>query len=535
LSLPHPEGCPPLTLSPQRQKQKTQEALVAWIVEEAERNAVYSTWEDLHWADPSTLEILQLYLDQVPTARLLALLTFRPEFRPPWVMRSHMSQITLSRLSRTQVEEMVGKVTGGKALSVELVQQIVAKTDGVPLFVEELTKMVLESESVGARRAVPLPSIPIPATLQDSLMARLDRLGNAKAVAQLSATLGREFSYELIQAVSPLDEETLQKELTQLVEAELVYQRGLPPQARYLFKHALIQDAAYQSLLKSTRQQYHRQIAQVLEEKFSETKESQPELLAHHYTEASLREQALPYWQRAGERATQRSAYMEAVAHLTRGLELLKALPDTPERAQQELMLQVALSTPLMLTRGWAAPEVGRVHSRARELCRQIGETPQLFPVLHGVWTFHFIRAELQTAQELGEQLLTLAQSTQDSALLLEAHRTLGESLYVRGELVPAQQHFEQGIALYDPHQHRSLAFLYGHDPGVSFLSFAALALWCLGYPDQALARSHYHAGLGASRRGTERGGDCPDAAGLSRLAGHRGRVKPDAFSCPAG
>jgi predicted ATPase len=242
----------------------------------------------------------------------------------------------------------------------------------------------------------------IPATLQDALMARLDRLATVKEVAQLGATMGREFPYELLRAVSPLDEETLQKGLAQLVEAELLYQRGLPPQARYLFKHALIQDAAYQSLLKSSRRQYHQQIAHVLDERFPETTETHPELVAHHYTEAGLIEQAIPYWQQAGQRAVQRSANLEAISHLTKGLELLKTLPDTPERAQQELMLQVALSTPLMLTRGWAAPDVGRVHSRARELCRQLGETPQLFPVLHGVWTFHFIRAELQTAQELG-------------------------------------------------------------------------------------------------------------------------------------
>jgi predicted ATPase len=489
LSLPHPAGYPPLNLTPQRQKQKTLEALLTWLLAAAEKQPLPFIVEDPQWADPSTLEFLGLLIEQVPMARLLVILTCRPEFTPSWASRSHLTPLTLQRLPRQQVEAMVEKLAGDQGLPADVVQQIVAKTDGVPLFVEELTKMVVEL--VGAHSCAPLPQIGIPATLHDALMARLDRLGPAKEIAQLGATLGREFSYDLLHAISPLGETALQQGLRQVVEAELLYQRGLPPQATYLFKHALIQDAAYQSLLKSTRQQYHQQIAQVLEEQFSETKETQPELLAHHYTEAGLIKQAIPYWQKAGQRAVQRSANVEAIAHLTKGLELLKTLPDTPERAQQELMLQVALSIPLMLTRGWAAPEVGRVHSRARELCRQIGETPQLFPILHGLWTFHFIRAELQTAQELGEQLLTLAQSTQDSALFLEGHRTLGESLYVRGELVPAQQHFEQGIALYDPQQHSFLAFLYGHDPGVSFLSFAARALWCLGYPDQALARSH--------------------------------------------
>jgi class 3 adenylate cyclase len=347
LSLPTSRYTLPV-FSPQRQKQKTQEALVRWLLEEAERQAVYSAWEDLQWADPSTLEFLHLCLDQVATARMLALLTFRPDFRPPWALRSHMSQITLSRLGHKHVEEMVEKVTKGKGLPAEVVQQVVAKTDGVPLFVEELAKMMLESgllkeEDGRYELTSPLPSLAIPAMLQDSLMARLDRLGTVKEVAQLGATLGREFSYELLRAVSPLNEETLQKELTQLVEAELLYQRGLPPQARYVFKHALIQDAAYQSLLKSKRQQYHQQITQVLEEEFSKIKETQPELLAHHYTEAGLITQAIPYWQKAGQRASQRSAHIEAISHLTKGLELLKILPDTPERAQRELTLQLAL------------------------------------------------------------------------------------------------------------------------------------------------------------------------------------------------
>ncbi|MBI3302537.1 MAG: AAA family ATPase, partial [Deltaproteobacteria bacterium] len=294
LSLPHPDGYPHPVLTPQRQKQKTMEALLACLLKETERGPLPSVWEDVHWADPSTLEFLSLLIDQVATARLYLLLTFRPEFRPPWAIRSHLTQITLSRLPRKQVEVMVEKVAGGEVLPAEVVQQLVAKTDGVPLFVEELTK------DVGATPASPFPPLAIPATLQDSLMARLDRLATAKEVAQLGATLGREFTYDLLKAVSPLDEAALQKELAKLVEAELLYQRGLPPQATYIFKHALIQDAAYQSLLKSKRQQVHQQIAQVLAERFAETKETQPELLAHHYTEAGLVEQAIPYWQKAG-------------------------------------------------------------------------------------------------------------------------------------------------------------------------------------------------------------------------------------------
>jgi predicted ATPase len=491
LSLPHPEGTPPLTLSPQKQKQKTQEALVAWMVEETERQTVYCVWEDLHWADPSTLEVLTLFLAQVPTARLLALLTFRPDFTPPWRPRAHLTQLTLTRLGRPQAEAMVEQVTDGKAFPAEVVRQIVTKTDGVPLFVEELTKMVLESGLyVGARHAVSLPPLGIPSTLHDALMARLDRLSTVRELVQLGATLGREFTYELLHAVSPLDEETLQRGLRQGVEAELIYQRGLPPQATYLFKHALIQDAAYQSLLKSRRQQLHQQIAQVLAERFPEIKEIQPELLAHHYTEAGLKEQALPYWQQAGQRTLERSAYVEAISHLTKGLELLKTLPDTAGRAQQELVLQLALSNSLMATKGYAAPEVEKTYLRALELCRQMGEPPQLFPVLVGLWRLYLSRAEHKTAYRLGEQCLSLAQRMHNPIRLLGAHQSLGITLFTLGEFTQARIHLEQAIALYDPQRRHFHASRSGQDPGVACLSYAAWTLWALGYPDQALKRS---------------------------------------------
>jgi class 3 adenylate cyclase/predicted ATPase len=495
LSLPQPADGPPLTFSPQKQKQKTQEALVAWLVEEAERRPVYCAWEDLHWADPSTLELLGLLLDQVPTARLLLLLTARPEFTLPLSSRTHLTPLTLARLPRTQAGEMIEKVTGGKPLPAEVQHQIVSKTDGVPLFVEELTKMVLESgllrETDGRYELTgPLPPLAIPTTLHDSLMARLDRLAMVKEVAQLGATLGREFPYELLRAVAPVDEASLQQALGKLVEAEVLYQRGLPPQATYLFKHALIQDTAYQSLLKSTRQQYHRRIAQVLEERFAEITETQPELVAHHYTEAGLPVQAIPYWQRAGERATQRSAYVEAIAHFTKGLEVLQTLPATPERVQQQLTLQIALGGSLMATKGFAAPEVGSVYARARELCQQVGETPQLFSVLLGLRLFYMVRGEIHAACELGEQCLRLAQRVPEPALLLGAHHALGDTVYLTGELVSARVHQEQAIALYDPQQHRSLAESQGYDLGVDALAHGAWVLWYLGYPEQALHRS---------------------------------------------
>jgi class 3 adenylate cyclase/tetratricopeptide (TPR) repeat protein len=467
LSLPLPDRYPPLNLTPQRQKQKTMEALLAWLMKEAEKQPVLRIVEDLHWVDPSTLEYLSLLVEQVPTARIFTLLTFRPDFSPPWTGRAHLTQITLNRLNRTQVEVMVERVTGGKAIPAEVLQQLVARTDGVPLFVEELTKMVLESGLLTEQEGYyeltgPLPPLAIPTTLQDSLMARLDRLGTVKEVAQLGATLGREFTYELLHAVSPLDEATLQRELDKLVEAELIYQRGLPPQTRYFFKHALIQEAAYQSLLKSKRQQYHQKIAQILEERFTETAETQPELLAHHYTEAGFVGQAIPYWQKAGQIARQHSANVEAISHLTKGLGLLKTLEDTHERNQQELDLQTTLGPALMSTKGYASTEVEKIYTRALEICQQIGKTPQLFPVLRGLWEFYEVQGKLPTAHVLGEQLLSLAQSLQDPPLLLVAHDVLADTLLWLGEFASARAHSEQGIALYNLQQHRTLAFLYG-------------------------------------------------------------------------
>jgi class 3 adenylate cyclase len=380
LSVPLAERYPSLDWSPQKQKQKTYEALVAWLVAEAERQPVLAVWEDLHWADPSSLEWLGLVLDQTPTVPLCHLLTCRPEFPPPWAPRSYLTQLTLARLTRPQVEEMVRRVTGGKALPAEVVQQIVAKTDGVPLFVEELTKTVLESGLLQKHEDYyeltgPLPPLAIPATLQDALMARLDRLAEGKAVAQLGAVLGRTFAYELLQAVAPLDELALWRDLVQLVQAEVLYQRGVPPQATYTFKHALVQDAAYQSLLRSTRQQYHQRTAQVMVERFPDLAETQPELLAQHYTAAGLGAQAIPYWLRAGQCAIERSANVEAISHLTRGLELLKALPDTIERAWQELELQIALGPALMATKGWGSRKWSR-HTAGLESYASRSEKP---------------------------------------------------------------------------------------------------------------------------------------------------------------
>jgi predicted ATPase/class 3 adenylate cyclase len=487
LSLPHPEGYPLLAFSPQKQKQKTHDALVAWLVKETEKTPVYCVWEDVHWADPSSLEVLTQLMAQVPSTRLLLLATFRPEFLPSWGVRSYVSQLTLSRLERAAVEAMVRQVNTGKSLPPEVLQQIVTKTDGVPLFVEELTKTVMES--VGAQPAASLPLV-IPATLHDALMARLDRLGSAKAVTQLGATIGREFSYELLQAVSPRDEAIVQPELRQLVEAEVVYQRGLPPQATYTFKHALIQDTAYQSLLKSRRQQLHQQIAQVLTERFPAMQETQPELLAHHYTEAGLTEQAISYWRQAGEQAIQRSAYEEASVHFAKGLAGIKALPNTLERTHLDLALQLALSNSLMAVKGYATPEVEQAYSQALALCRRLGAPPQLFPVLVGLWRFYITQARHTTALELGEQCLSLAQSTDNPVRLLGAYQAIGIARFYLGELPQAQTDLELAMTLYNPERRYFHASRSGQDPGVACLGHLAWTLWALGYPNQALEKS---------------------------------------------
>ena len=452
--------------------------------------------EDLHWVDPSTLEFLTLLVDQGPTARLLILLTCRPEFQSPWGSRAYLTPLALHRLPRSQVAVMVERVTGGKPLPPEVTDQIVTRTDGVPLFVEELIKAILESGWLQERAddyalTGPLPPLVIPATLHDALMARLDRLSTAKTVAQLGAAIGRTFAYDVLRTVAPLDEATLQRDLGRLIDAELLYARGVPPQATYTFKHALIQEAAYQSLLKRTRQQYHQRIAQVLETGFGDVAATQPELLAHHLTEAGLIGQAMGYWQRAGQRAIERSAHVEAISHLTKGLAALKALPDDTERARQELGLLSILGLALVATKGQAHQDVERTYVRARELCLQMGETPQLF--LAGLLSVYVVRAELQAAREVAEQLLSLAQRQHDTALLVAAQWALGHGLFLQGELVAARAHLEQAIALYDSQPHHARGFPSGFpgDLGVFSRCFAAHALWHLGYPDQSLQRMH--------------------------------------------
>jgi class 3 adenylate cyclase len=431
LSIPHVTRYPPLDLPAQRQRELTVAALLDQLSGLAARRPVVMVLEDGHWLDPSSTELFERVIERLQTLPVLLLITFRPEFQPPWTSYPHMTALTLNRLGRRHSTEMIAAVAGGKPLPEEVLAQIWAKTEGVPLFVEELTKTVLEAdllEDTGDRYELtgPLPPLAIPATLQDSLMARLDRLAPVKEVAQIGAVIGREFSYRLLAALSRLDEMALQDALSHLVGSELVFRRGTIPDAVYSFKHAFVQDAAYASLLKSRRQQLHAEAAAALREHFPEVADSQPEILAHHCTQAGLTEEAIGYWQRAGHRAAERSAHAEAAAHLSKGLELLRTLPESAERSEQELDLLTALGSILISAKGHGSPEVATIYTRARDLCRSLCDTPHLAPVLQGLRMHHMLRAELPPARMAAEELLALGEMGQDAGCLLEGHRAVG-------------------------------------------------------------------------------------------------------------
>lgn len=488
LSLPLPDSYRAFPLSPPQRRHHLLQVLLAWLLALAKRKPIVLAGEDLHWMDPSSVELLGLLLKNIDRARILLVLTFRPEFHPPWEPFPYQTEITLGRLPQRDVHILLNQLTEGTPLPAEIFHQIADKTDGVPLFVEELTKMVLESrlprkaEDRGISTS-PLPALAIPTTLHDSLLARLDRLATAKETAQRGAVLGREFTYELIAAVSP-PTAPVRQNLTLLVEAELLHLRGTPPEERYVFKHALVQETAYQSLLKRTRQHYHQHIAQVLEARFPDLCQAQPELLAHHYTVANLPARAIPYWQRAGRIAIERSAHTEAYHHFTQGIALLTALPDSPDRAQQELSLQLALGAPLIASKGYGAPEVGQVYARAQALCQQLGDSPRLLQALLGLEAFYFIRAELQTAQQFAERCWTLVEHQHDPVRRLPVHWAFGQVLFHRGQFIPALAQVEHGLSLYTPELHQPRAL---QDSGVMCLAYAAITQLCLGYPDRAL------------------------------------------------
>jgi class 3 adenylate cyclase/predicted ATPase len=483
-----------------QQKLETLRALTAIPLRRAQKQPVMLIVEDLHWIDPTTLDYLSMVVDAIVAAPIMAVFTCRPDFSPPWRDAPNVSVVDLNRLPSDASVELAHQVARGKSLPPQVVSEVVAKTDGVPLFIEELTKMLLESgmleERVGRYALMgPLPPLAIPNTLQDSLMARLDRLAPVKGLAQLGAVLGREFSYQLLQAVSPLDDDALRDGLERLVAAEFFYQHGEPPEATYRFKHALVQESAYQSLLKSARQQHHHRVADVLASRFPATVQTRPELLAHHYTEAGLTEQAIPYWQIAAQRALQRYANHEAASHASRGLELLAALPDTPQHAQLELSLQLVLAPAVSFIRGPQAVE--DIHAKALELARRGGSTPELFPALAGFGYGQMVHGKLREARALAEEFLELAQPQGDPLVLAVGHRMLAYTAWWQGDFADALEHSRAGLALYHPDQHRICLMRYSQDSGVVCGYVSALAHWALGYPAlavQTMERTIAHA-----------------------------------------
>jgi class 3 adenylate cyclase/predicted ATPase len=486
LSIPTGDRYQPFKLTPQKRKQRTLEVQLAQVEGLAARQPVLMLWEDVHWSDPTTLESLDLLIDRAATLRILIILTFRPEFNPPWVGRPHVTLLSLSRLPPRQRAEMIAHVSGGKILPKKIADQIIDRTDGVPLFIEELTKSVVES----GRMTDAGDHLAIPTTLQASLLARLDRLAPVREVAQIGAALGRQFSHELISAVSRMPQQELDDALARLVRAELIFRRGTPPDAEYTFKHALVQDAAYSTLLRGRRQQLHASIVRVLEEQFPGTGETQPELLAHHCTRADLIEKGVAYRYRAGRRAMARSAMIEAVAQLAQGLELLADLPDGDERDHLELDVQVALGAATAATKGFAALEVGRAYERARELCRQRADHPELPAVLSGLYVHHTHLSGARAGYEVAKELVGRAERRQDSAACAVGHRFLAASELHRGNHQLALVHFERALAFCDQADRRSPVFLSGSDNRVASLNFIPLILLWRGEIDQAIARS---------------------------------------------
>ncbi len=493
LSIPTGERYPLADMSAQKRKEKTSEALMAQLEGLTAQQPLLMIYEDVHWIDSTSLELLSLIIERLKRLPVLLLITARPEFKPPWPDEAHVMALALTRLSRTNAAALVDRVTGGKALPTEVMEQILARTDGIPLFVEELTKVVLESGMIcatggGYTLTGPLPPLAIPTTLHDSLMARLDRLAVARDVVQTGAALGREFSYDLLRATAALTEERLQEALHDLVRSELVFCRGVPPEAAYTFKHALVQDAAYQSMLKSRRIQLHARIADAFERSFPELVQAEPETLARHFTAAALPERAISYWLAAGQRARQRGAHKEAVGHLNSGTALLTEVPEEAARTRFEVDLQAALGFALTAIKGYAAPEVEAAFSRAHELCQTIGDTSLAIPVLRGITTFHWVRGNLPTARRFGLQLVQIAECTFDEELSWVAHGMLGGILYYLGQISESEVHLGKLQAAYDQRKRRSIVARFGEDTPSTTWCFHGHNLAWLGHLDMALA-----------------------------------------------
>jgi class 3 adenylate cyclase/predicted ATPase len=499
LSLPNDGRYPALDLTPQQRRRRTMEALTAQLESLTRQRPVLQIFEDAHWADPTSLEAFGRVVDRIRTLGVLLIVTFRPDFEPPWIGQPHVTALTINRLTEREVSAIIDRIVGNKPLPASIRQDIIERSDGIPLFVEEMTKAVLEAEGEGAAEravaSVPSPAVAVPASLHASLMARLDRLGPAKGVAQIGAAIGREFSHAVLAAVVRKSEAELASALDHLIAAGLLFRQGGPPHATYLFKHALVQDAAYGTLLREPRRALHARIAETLESQFTEIAETQPELLARHCTEAGLIEKAAGFWGNAGQRSLERSALVEAEEQLTRALGQIATSPATPVLRRGQIRLQVALMTTLIHLKGHAAPECKAAAEQARLLIEQaeaLGEPPEdpllLFSVLYSFWVANYAAFNGESLRELAAQFLALAEKQGTKAALMMGHRLMGLSLLVTGDIAQGRAHHDRSIALYNPAVHRALATRFSHDARVASFLYRSLALWMLGYPEAALA-----------------------------------------------
>jgi class 3 adenylate cyclase/predicted ATPase len=498
LSLPNDGRYPPVEVEPQLRRQKTLKALSAQIEALARINPLLAIFEDAHWADPTSLELFARTVELAVNNRLLILVTFRPEFTPPMVGRPHVTELALHRLAPRDIDLLIEGVAGSRSLPAGIRQDIIERTDGIPLFAEEMTKAVLDAEGESDAQRVcagtPTPVVAVPASLQASLMSRLDRLGPAKNVAQVGAAIGRQFPHMLLAAVVQKRKEELDSDLDRLIAAGLLFRHGTPPHANYLFKHALVQDAAYSTLLREPRRELHARIADILESQFPEIAESQPELLARHCTKADLIEKSARLWGKAGLRSQQRSALVEAAEQLGHALAQIATLPSTSELRREQIILQVALVNTLMHVKGYGAPETKAAVAQVRALIEQaerLGEPPDdpslLLSALFGQWIVNFMNFNGDVVRELAARFLALGEKEHAAVPLVIGHRTMGSTLALMGDLVEARAHYDEALALYRPAEHRRLMTRFGQDLRVTCLAFRSMALWLLGYPEAAL------------------------------------------------
>jgi class 3 adenylate cyclase/predicted ATPase len=498
VSLPNDGRHLTLELAPQQRRQKMLEALTVQLEALSRSNPVLMIFEDVHWVDPTTLEALGRTVDRLRTLSVLLIVTHRPEFEPPWIGRSYVTTLSLNRLGEREIVAMIDRVTGNKALPESIRQDIIERTDGIPLFVEEMTRAVLEAEGLGDARtttaAVPSARLAVPATLHASLMARLDRLGSAKEVAQIGAAIGREFSHTLLAAVVGRQDAALQSALDRLVAAGLLFRQGVLLQASYLFKHALVQDAAYGTLLREPRRSLHARIAATLESEFPEVAESQPELLARHYSEAGIIEKSASLWGKAGRRSLDRSAFVEAVEQLNRALQQFGVLPTSSQIRRDQISLQVVLINALMQVKGYAAPETKAAVEHTRSLIEQaeaLGEPAEdpllLFSVLYGMWVANSVAFNGDAIRELAAQVLALAEKHGTTVPLMVGYRLKGATAMWTGNFAEGRTYLGKAFALYDPNKHRLLATRFGQDVRAAILFWRSPGLWMFGYPDAAL------------------------------------------------